>query len=230
MPSARTGPDVRTILTRRLGAEFLGTAFLLATVVGSGIMADRLSGGNDGVALLANAIATGAMLFVLIVVFAPFSGAHFNPAVTLAVRLRGEMSSRDGLSFLAVQVGGALVGVLVAHMMFAESTLQLGRMARTGAGQWLGEAVATFGLVFVILMVRKRRLETVAASVGLYITAAYWFTASTSFANPAVTIARSLTGTFAGIRPEDAPVFILMQMAGSALAVLVHRQVFERGA
>jgi len=216
-------------LQRRLGAEFLGTGFLLATVVGSGIMADRLSGGNTGLALLANAVATGAMLFVLIVVFGSVSGAHFNPAVTLAMRLCKEMTSAAALAYIAAQIAGAVAGVWVAHMMFAEPVMMLGAMARNGAGQWLAEIVATFGLVLTILALHHRALETVAAAVGLYITAAYWFTASTSFANPAVTIARGLTATFAGIQPLDVPGFVLAEYAGALLALLVDRYLFSNG-
>lgn len=218
-----------SLLLRRLGAELLGTAFLLATVVGSGIMADRLSGGSVGLALLANAVATGAMLFVLIVMFGTVSGAHFNPAVTLAMRLRAEMTTSTALAYVGAQIVGGIAGVWIAHMMFAEPVLMLGETARSGAGQWLAEAVATFGLVLTILAVRHRSLETVAAAVGLYITAAYWFTASTSFANPAVTMARGLSASFSGIAPGDVPAFIGAQLLGAALAVLAFHLLFAKG-
>lgn len=205
-------------LPRQLLAEVLGTGFLLATVVGSGIMAERLAGGNMAIALLGNTIPTGAVLFVLIVVFAPFSGAHFNPAVTLVSVLQRRMGAFDAMAFVIAQITGAVIGVWVAHMMFDVDVLQLGVKVRTGGGQWVAEMVATFGLVLVVLLAGRRSLETVAASVGLYITAAYWFTASTSFANPAVKIARGLSDSFAGIRPVDVLPFILAQLIGAVLA------------
>ena len=205
-------------LNRRLAAEFVGTALLLATVVGSGIMAENLAGGNVAIALLGNTVATGAILMVLILIFGPISGAHFNPAVTFAFLLRRDIGSSDAAVYVAVQVAGGLVGTLVAHLMFEEPLLMLGATARTGIGQWTGEAVATFGLVGTILGCLRARPEAVPYAVGLFITAGYWFTSSTSFANPAVTIARSLSDTFAGIRPADAPAFIAMQFAGAALA------------
>ncbi len=206
---------------QRLGAEFLGTAFLLATVVGSGIMAERLAGGNIALALLGNTLATGAILVVLITMLGPISGAHFNPAVTAAFLLRREMAAREAALFILVQLAGGIAGVLAAHLMFDEAVLQISQKARTGPSQWFAEWVATFGLVATILLTLKARAGAVPAAVGLYITAAYWFTASTSFANPAVTVARSLSDTFAGIRPADAPAFILAQLAGALCALYV---------
>lgn len=205
-------------LNRRLAAEFVGTALLLATVVGSGIMAENLAGGNVAIALLGNTVATGAILMVLILIFGPISGAHFNPAVTFAFLLRRDIGPGEAAVYVTVQVVGGLVGTLVAHLMFDEPLLMLGATARTGIGQWTGEAVATFGLVGTILGCLRARPEAVPYAVGLFITAGYWFTSSTSFANPAVTIARSLSDTFAGIRPADAPAFIAMQFVGAALA------------
>ena len=204
--------------SRRLAAECLGTALLLATVVGSGIMAERLAGGNVALALLGNTIPTGAILFVLITMLGPVSGAHFNPAVTLAFWLRREIKLNEALAYVGVQIIGAIMGTLVAHAMFEEILLQTSTNIRTGPAQWLSEGVATFGLVATILGTLRWRPEAVPTAVGLYITAAYWFTASTSFANPAVTIARSLTDTFSGIAPENAPGFILMQFVGAAVA------------
>ena len=204
--------------SRRLVAECLGTALLLATVVGSGIMAERLAGGNVALALLGNTIPTGAILFVLITMLGPVSGAHFNPAVTLAFWLRREIKLNVALAYVGVQIIGAVMGTLVAHAMFEEILLQTSTNIRNGPAQWLSEGVATFGLVATILGTLRWRPEAVPTAVGLYITAAYWFTASTSFANPAVTIARSLTDTFSGIAPENAPGFILMQFVGAAIA------------
>ena len=204
--------------SRRLVAECLGTALLLATVVGSGIMAERLAGGNVALALLGNTIPTGAILFVLITMLGPVSGAHFNPAVTLAFWMRREIKLNEALAYVGVQIIGAIMGTLVAHAMFEEILLQISTNIRTGPAQWLSEGVATFGLVATILGTLRWRPEAVPTAVGLYITAAYWFTASTSFANPAVTIARSLTDTFSGIAPENAPGFILMQFVGAAIA------------
>ncbi|NUS38841.1 MAG: aquaporin family protein [Lysobacter sp.] len=206
-------------LSRRLLAEFVGTLLLLATVVGSGVMGVKLSQGNDALALLANAGATAGALYVLIVVFGPISGAHFNPAVSLAMRLRGAMTTRDMLAYIAVQVVAAVAGVLLAHAMFGLVLVQPGVHARTGASQWLSEAVATFGLLLTILLGLRHRPRAIPALVASWIFAAYWFTASTSFANPAVTLARALTQTFAGIRPVDVPAFVLAQVAG-ALAAL----------
>lgn len=213
--------------SQKLGAEFIGTAGLLATVIGSGIMGEALAGGNVAIALLGNTIATGAMLVVLIWVFGPISGAHFNPAVTMAFALRGEISPRDSASYILVQVLGGLVGMIVAHLMFDLSLLQESTKVRTGLGQWAAEGVATFGLVATILGCLRARPDAVAMAVGLYITAGYWFTASTSFANPAVTVARSFTDTFSGIQPGDAPAFIGMQFAGAVLAVLVMRWLWR---
>jgi glycerol uptake facilitator-like aquaporin len=207
--------------TRRLAGEALGTLFLLATVVGSGIMAERLAGGNIAIALLANTIATGAILVVLILVFGPISGAHFNPAVTLTFVLRQEMSWQTGGVYILVQILAGIIGVWIAHAMFGEPIFMLSTKVRFGFGQWLAEAVATFGLVATILGCLRHRAEAIPYAVGLYITAAYWFTASTSFANPAVTIARSLSDTFAGIAPVHMPAFILAQLVGAAAAALV---------
>ena len=204
--------------SRRLAAECLGTALLLATVVGSGIMAERLAGGNVALALLGNTIPTGAILFVLITMLGPVSGAHFNPAVTLAFWMRREIKLNEALAYVGVQIIGAIMGTLVAHAMFEEILLQTSTNIRNGPAQWLSEGIATFGLVATILGTLRWRPEAVPTAVGLYITAAYWSTASTSFANPAVTIARSLTDTFSGIAPENAPGFILMQFVGAAIA------------
>ena len=214
-----------TDLPRRLAAEALGTAFLLAAVVGSGIMAERLTR-DMALALLCNTIATGAALFVLIVIFAPVSGAHFNPAVTLVAMLRRALGPREAAAYVLVQVAGAIAGVWLAHAMFGLSVLALGRKVRDGSGQLLSEMVATFGLILTIAGAGNRSRETVAAAVGLYIAAAYWFTASTSFANPAVTLARALTPTFAGIRPTDAPAFIAAQILGALMAFAAWRFLF----
>ena len=205
-------------LAQRLGAEFLGSAFLLATVIGSGIMGERLSGGNVAIALLGNTIPTGAILFVLITMLGPISGAHFNPAVSAVFALRRELPASEAIAYIAVQVLGALVGVLAAHLMFNEALWQVSTKLRAGPSQWFSEWVATFGLVAVILLTLKANRAAVAASVGLYITAAYWFTASTSFANPAVTLARALSDTFAGIRPQDVAPFVVAQFVGALLA------------
>ncbi len=210
----------------RLIAEALGTAILLATVIGSGIMAETLAGGNVAIALLGNTIPTGAILVVLITIFGPISGAHFNPAVTLAMRLTGNIKTREAGLFVIAQIIGGLIGMLVAHGMFAEELMQLSTKARTGSAQWLSEIVATFGLVLVIFGGIRHAAHTVPMLVGLYITAAYWFTASTSFANPAVTIARSFSDTFAGINPAHMPGFILAQLIGALLAVAVAKPLF----
>ena len=206
-------------LHRRLLAEALGTLLLLATVVGSGIMGVALSQGNDGIALLANAAATAGILYVLIAVLGPISGAHFNPAVTLVMRLRGEMGNRDAATYVVVQVAAAIAGVMLAHAMFDQPLLQPGTHARTGGAQWLSEGVATCGLLLTILLGMRHRPKAIPALVAGYIFAAYWFTASTSFANPAVTIARSLTESFAGIRPQDVGGFVLAQLAGALAAI-----------
>lgn len=210
-------------LTRRLLSETLGTAFLLAAVVGSGIMAQKLAGGNVALALLCNTIATGAILCVLILVFGPLSGAHFNPAVSAAFALRGELPWADAAAYTAVQIAGGVIGVWAVHLMFELPPLQISTTVRTGGGQWLAEFVATFGLLLTIFGCVARNAAAVPYAVGLYITAAYWFTASTSFANPAVTIARSLSDTFAGIAPAGAPGFIVAQLAGMLAAVALGR-------
>ena len=212
-------------LERRAWAEFFGTAFLLSAVVGSGIMGERLSGGNAAITLLANSLATGFALIALIIAFAPRSGAHFNPVVTLALAWRGEFSRREIFAYVIAQMFGALAGVLAAHAMFDLPLLQASGTMRTSAAQWWSEAVATFGLVFVVLSCARNQAWAAPWAVGSYIAAAYWFTASTSFANPAVTIARSITDTFAGIRPYDAPAFILSQLVGAALAIAVDRSL-----
>ena len=212
-------------LAANVAAEALGTAMLLTAVVGSGIMAERLTN-DDALRLLCNTLATGATLFVAIVLFAPISGAHFNPAVTLVSALQRSMPSSVAFAYLVAQVLGAIAGVWLAHAMFGESVFAIGVKARTGAAQWLSEAVATFGLVLAIAGTADRSRETIAASVGLYIVAAYWFTASTSFANPAVTLARSLTPTFSGIAPSDAPAFIAAQLLGAVAAWLCARALF----
>lgn len=209
-------------LSRRVVAETLGSAFLLAAVVGSGIMGERLSGGNVGLALLANTIATGASLVVLILAFGPVSGAHFNPAVTLPAAWHGGLAWREVPAYVLAQMAGALIGVWAAHFMFAEPLLQISTHARAGAPQVFSEFVATFGLLFVIWSCARSHPAAVPFAVGLYITGAYWFTASTSFANPAVTIARAFTETFAGIRPSDAPAFIAAQLAGAIAATSLH--------
>lgn len=205
-------------LSRKLLAEFIGTTLLLATVVGSGIMGVALAKGNDGIALLANAGATAGALYVLIVILGPISGAHFNPAVTLVMRLRGELPTRDAAAYMAVQLVAAVVGVVLAHAMFEQALIQPGTHARTGMAQWLSESVATFGLVLTILLGVRHRAAAVPPLVASYIFAAYWFTSSTSFANPAVTVARSLTQSFAGIRPDDVLGFVVAQLAGMLAA------------
>ena len=215
------GDRVSTNISRMLAAELIGTAFLLATVVGSGIMAEALAGGNVAIALLGNTIPTGAILVVLITMLGPISGAHFNPAVTLVFLIRREISVGLSAAYVAVQVIGGVAGVLAAHMMFDLDLLQFSEKARTGSAQWFAEGVATFGLVFTILATIKARAEAVPMAVGLYITAAYWFTASTSFANPAVTIARSFSNTFAGIDPSHTPAFIAAQIVGALAALAV---------
>ena len=210
-------------MIRKVAAEFLGTAFLLAVVVGSGIMGESLAGGNAAIALLANALATGTGLIVLILALGPVSGAHFNPVVTLTEAFFGRIDLGAVTPYLAAQILGAVAGVLAAHAMFELPLLQTSMHLRTGPAQWWSECVATFGLMMVILQCARSRPDATPFAVGAYITAAYWFTASTSFANPAVTIARSLTDTFSGIRPQDAPGFIASQLVGAALAALVFR-------
>ncbi|WP_299347147.1 aquaporin [uncultured Pseudoxanthomonas sp.] len=206
-------------MQRALLAEGLGTLLLLSVVVGSGIMGESLAGGNVAVALLANAAATAGALYVLITTLGPVSGAHFNPAVTLAMRWRGAIGTRAAVAYMAVQIVGAVAGVLLAHAMFDLALFQPGTRARSGGAQWLSEGVATFGLLLTILLGLRHRASAIPALVASYIFAAYWFTASTSFANPAVTVARALTQTFAGIRPDDVPGFIVAQLVGAALAV-----------
>jgi len=206
-------------MKKKLLAEFVGTVFLLATVVGSGMMGENLSQGNDALALWGNTAATGAILVVLILVFGPFSGAHFNPAVTLVMLARSEMTRGEAAAYIAVQVIAAIVGVVLAHAMFDVELVQTSVKTRTGMGQWISEGVATFGLLIAILGCVRHRIEAVPYAVGLYITAGYWFTASTSFANPAVTIARSFTDSFAGIAGGDVVPFIAAQLAGAFLAL-----------
>ncbi len=213
----------RFTLARRLVAEFVGTAFLLATVVGSGIMGERLADGNMALALLGNTIATGAILAVLILVFGGISGAHFNPAVTLSFLMRREIGLASGGAYAVVQVCGGLFGTIVAHLMFGEPWLTYATNARTGVGQWTGEFVATFGLVATILGCLRFRPDALPYAVGLFIAAGYWFTSSTSFANPAVTIARSFTDTFSGIDPAHGAAFIAAQVAGAAAATMLFR-------
>jgi glycerol uptake facilitator-like aquaporin len=214
-------------LPKRLVAESLGTAFLLAAVVGSGIMAQRLAGGNGALALLCNTLPTGAILAVLILTFGPISGAHFNPAVSLAFSLRRELPWPHLATYIAAQIVGGMIGVWAAHLMFELPLWQISANARTGAGQWLAEFVATFGLLLTILGCVARTPAAVPYAVGLYITAAYWFTASTSFANPAVTIARSLSDTFAGIAPTGVLAFIAAQFLGMLAAVLLGRWLWR---
>jgi glycerol uptake facilitator-like aquaporin len=210
-------------LARRMIGEMVGTGLLLAAVVGSGIMGDRLSGGNVAIALLANTLATGAMLIALILTFGPISGAHFNPAVTLADASQGGLPWREVPAYVAAQVVGAFAGVAAAHLMFGEPIFSASRHARAGGAQLFSEFVATFGLLCVIWGCARLRSSAVPFAVGAYITGAYWFTSSTSFANPAVTLARSASDTFAGIRPGDAPGFIAAQLAGAAAATLLFR-------
>ena len=205
-------------LARRATSEAVGTALLLSAVVGSGIMGDRLAGGNAAIALLANALATGAALVALILSFAAISGAHFNPAITLALATRGAIRWRDAAAYVPAQLAGAFAGVLCAHLMFDEPLLSASSHVRSGTAQVFSEVVATFGLVAVVFGCGARRSAAIAYAVGGYITAAYWFTASTSFANPAVTLARAATHTFSGIRPADVPAFVAAQLAGAALA------------
>jgi glycerol uptake facilitator-like aquaporin len=221
MPAARI---------RRLAAEGLGSFFLFAGVIGSGIMAEALAGGNVAVALLGNTLATGAILFVLIAMLGPVSGAHFNPAVSLVMAMRREIGWSDAGLYLAAQLAGGLLGALAAHLMFDQPLWQVSLKARTGAGQWAGEFVATFGLILTILGTARHRSKLIPASVALYIVAAYWFTSSTSFANPAITIIRSLSNSFAGIAPGDVPAFIIAQLAGAALAAWVSGWLFNERA
>jgi glycerol uptake facilitator-like aquaporin len=210
-------------LARRIAAEAAGTAFLLAAVVGSGIMGERMAGGNAAIALLANTLARGAMLVTLILTFGPISGAHFNPAVTLADAWQGGLAWREVPMYVVAQLAGAFAGVAASHLMFGEAVFSASRHVRAGGAQLFSEFVATFGLLCVIWGCARLRSSAVPFAVGAYITAAYWFTASTSFANPAVTIARSASNTFAGIRPVDAPGFMVAQFAGAAAATVLFR-------
>ena len=214
-------------LARRIAAEGVGSFFLFACVIGSGIMAQNLSGGNDAIALLGNTLATGAILFVLITMLGPISGAHMNPAVSLVAASRRELSWGDAVAYIGAQLAFGILGAWAAHLMFDLPTLQLSVKARTGLGQWTGEFIATFGLILTILGTVRYRREWVSASVALYITAAYWFTSSTSFANPAITVARSATNTFAGIAPHNVPLFIVAQLVGAECAAVVARMLFD---
>lgn len=210
-------------LSQRLAAEFIATAGLLASVVGSGIMGESLAGGNVAIALLANTLATAAALVALILTFGPISGSHMNPVVTMVEMLEKRLPSRDAFGYLVVQVLGGIAGVWLAHLMFDKSILMTSEHVRSGVPQLVSEAVATFGLLCTILGTAKHRPTAIPFAVGAYIAAAYWFTASTSFANPAVTVARTLTNTFAGIRPIDAPGFIAAQLVGAVLALTTFR-------
>jgi glycerol uptake facilitator-like aquaporin len=216
-------------LPQKVAAEFLGSAALLATVVGSGIMGVNLSQGNNGIALLANAGATAGMLFVLISTLGPISGAHFNPVVSLVMRLRGELKNRELFFYVVAQLAGAILGVLLAHAMFEQALIQPGTHERNGMAQYFSETIATFGLLLTIMIAAKQKSTQIPALVASYIFAAYWFTSSTSFANPAVTIARSLTQSFAGIRPDDVLGFIAAQLVSALLAYFLFRLVFSTG-
>ncbi len=217
----------RASFRQRLLAEGIGCFFLFATVIGSGIMAEKLAGGNIAVALLGNTIATAAMLFVLITMLGPISGAHFNPAVSLVMALRRKLPWRDVLAYIVIQIGIGIIGAWAAHLMFDVPIIAFSAKARTGIGQWTGEIIATFGLVFTILGTERHRPHWIPVSVALYITAAYWFTSSTSFANPAITIARSLTDSFSGIAPAHVPMFIVAQLIGAVLAHWVSDRLFK---
>ena len=217
-------------LRRRLAAEALGTFFLVMAVVGSGIMAQNLAGGNVALALLCNTIATGAVLFVIITIFVPVSGAHFNPAVSLVMWLRGDLGRADTLAYIAVQILGGCLGAIVAHLMFGLEPVQFSQTARTGGGQWVGEFVATFGLIATILGCVRFNMNALAPAVGLYIMSAYWFTSSTSFANPAVTIARAFTNTFSGIAPHHVPAFLVAEVLGALAAAAVFGWLLRPGA
>jgi len=219
---------VEAPLGRRLAAEATGSFLLFATVIGSGIMAENLSRGNDAVALLGNTLATAAILFVLITILGPISGAHMNPAISLVAASRRELRWRDAACYAFVQLAFGIVGAWAAHLMFDLPTLQLSVKARTGLGQWTGEAIATFGLILTILGTMRHRPDWVPASVALYIAAAYWFTSSTSFANPAITVARSLSNSFAGIAPADVPLFIAFQLIGTGGGACLAAFLFPR--
>lgn len=215
-------------MTRPILAEAVGSFLLFATVIGSGVMGESLAQGNVAVALLGNTVATGAMLYVLITMLGPISGAHFNPAVTLVFRILGALDTRQAIGHVVAQIAGGIAGVWTAHAMFGLDVIELSTKARTGPGQWTGEVVATFGLLLTILGTLRHRPHAVPAAVALYITSAYWFTSSTSFANPAITLARSLSDTFAGIAPADAPAFIACQLAGALLALGIARLLFPQ--
>jgi len=208
-------------------SEFTGTAMLLATVIGSGIMGETLANGNTAIALLGNTIATGSILYVLITVFGPISGAHFNPAVTIAMLISKKISMKDALIFIGLQILGAGLGVMIAHGMFGLEILQISSKLRQGPSQGFSEVIATFGLILIIFGGLKVRPEAIPALVGFYITSAYWFTASTSFANPAVTLARSLSNTFAGISPNNISMFISCQLIGMLVAVIIIKKIFS---
>ena len=212
---------------RAVVAEGIGSFFLFACVIGSGIMATNLSQGNNAIALLGNTLATGAILYVLIAMLGPISGAHFNPAVSFVSASRGDLTWRVAAVYIVAQVVFGILGALAAHLMFDLPILQMSVKARTGLGQWVGEAIATFGLILTILGTLRHHPQWVPASVALYISAAYWFTSSTSFANPAITIVRSLSDTFAGIAPQDVPPFVLAQLLGAAMAAAVSRFLFD---
>ena len=214
-------------MIRRLFAEWLGTLCLLAVVVGSGIMADRLSGGNTAIALLGNSISTGAILVVLITIFGPISGGHFNPAVTLAFAIRNEISPRESVQYVVAQLIGGIMGVIIAHAMFDIPLIDPSTIARTGIPQWIGEFVATFGLIATILGCLKTRPEALPYAVGLFIIAGYWFTSSTSFANPAVTVGRGLTNTFSGIDPAHIAAFVAVQLITAVVATLSFRWLLD---
>lgn len=218
----------RAPLARQVAAEAIGSFMLFATVVGSGIMAEQLSGDNLGVALLANTIATGAMLFVLITMLGPISGAQMNPAVSLVAAVRRDITWREAGAFVPVQIVAGILGVWTAHLMFGAPILELSAKTRTGLGQWTGEFIATFGLIVTIVGTSRHKPEAIATAVALYITAAYWFTSSTSFANPAITIARSLSNSFAGITPADVPGFILAQLAGALAGSALATYLFPK--
>ena len=222
-----TIPSTTPTLARRVAAEGLGAFLLFTCVIGSGIMAARTSGGNDAIALLGNTLATGAILFVLITMLGPISGAHMNPAVSLVAAAQRELGWGDAAAYIAAQFACGILGAWAAHVMFGLPVLQLSVKARTGLGQWTGEFIATFGLILTILGTVRFRERWVPATVALYITAAYWFTSSTSFANPAITVARSLTDTFAGIAPHDVLPFIAAQLLGAGCAAVVARWLFD---
>lgn len=217
-------------LSRRLAAEGIGSFFLFACVIGSGIMAENLAGGNEAIALLGNTAATAAMLFVLITMLGPISGAHMNPAVSLVAAADGQLRKRDTAAYILVQLSAGILGAWAAHLMFDLAALQLSVKVRHGLGQWVGEAIATFGLILTILGTARHRPAWIPATVAMYIAAAYWFTSSTSFANPAITVARSLSDTFSGIAPQDVPTFVLAQLIGAAAAWVVSRWLFSASA